>query len=600
MRVHIALLCLVFIASCTGGPKPYDLYVGTDGVLISFSNNAPPATILEDRAFPVKFELHNAGANTVSYEKLLITFNYDPLYITGGISPYDPGKYDIEQKNAQVKQILGRGDFYSQGERKIYDIPTDGAFIAKPVPGQREEPQTDLTASVCYAYRTFASVSVCIDTNIYQQNEREQTCKEESISLSGGQGAPIAITQVDVQSLPVIQNGVEVIKPQFTIHIQDVGKGYLVGPDSLDMQSACVLKSIPKEQVNTVRVEARLLKTKLQCGKSINELSGLVKLEQGKGEIICTVAENDLSDPVFSATQNFQTVLTINASYLYKMSTTKKIAIQRVLGRTTEDPLTLNTKVSGYAYSGDKLILDDLDRPMTQCAYLQANPTQAPKILQDRIADLAPKKLSCACGQQRCLQLGRNFSCFEGLCPGDTYCCTDLPPPPPTEGSSHSITGGELAKDFVPEETLSIPSTQPPANGTRVPHISKQQYNDLLEAAAAHYGIPEDVLKAVAYQESKWNNTLIGDGGKSYGTMQIHTRWHEHYDIERGKLDPSYNIQYGAQYLASLKRSNEESWFWALARYNGGSNPNDKARAYATKVLEHAKNKPWIKQWNIK
>lgn len=123
----------------------------------------------------------------------------------------------------------------------------------------------------------------------------------------------------------------------------------------------------------------------------------------------------------------------------------------------------------------------------------------------------------------------------------------------------------------------------------------KQQINDLLEAAAKKYGIPVDILKAVAWQESSWNpKALSYDAQHGKGVMQIDDRFHQ-FAKTQDVFDPVKNIEYGANYLRSLydnaKSGNpglkdEECWKMALKRYNGGS-------TYPGKILGIANKKPW-------
>jgi soluble lytic murein transglycosylase-like protein len=114
----------------------------------------------------------------------------------------------------------------------------------------------------------------------------------------------------------------------------------------------------------------------------------------------------------------------------------------------------------------------------------------------------------------------------------------------------------------------------------------------LLDAAAAKYGIPPDILKAVAWQETGWNAKAVGDGGDSHGMMQINTPAHPDYDIKKGQSDPTYNIEYGARFLANLYKSTND-WQTAVTQYNG-SGP--KAVAYGNSVMNHVANTPWVRK----
>ncbi|HXE73124.1 MAG TPA: transglycosylase SLT domain-containing protein, partial [Candidatus Nitrosotenuis sp.] len=130
----------------------------------------------------------------------------------------------------------------------------------------------------------------------------------------------------------------------------------------------------------------------------------------------------------------------------------------------------------------------------------------------------------------------------------------------------------------------------PPANpNVQIPNFGKNpdkaQINQMLEAAAQKYGIPPNILKAVAWQESGWNpRALSFDGQHGKGIMQIDDRFHE-FARTPDVFDPAKNIDYGARFLANLYKQTG-SWSGALKRYNGGS-------SYPPKILALAEQRPW-------
>jgi len=342
---------MLVLSGCGGGGSGsvFQQYRGTEGLSIVFMKNAPAASVYEDRPFPVRVEVHNKGATNVDYNDMRLTFSYDPLYIGGGKTPYDPRDYDFDNTG-----IEGRSIYYREGQKTTFIMPSDAAFFAKKILGQRESPDTDLTASVCYSYTTSLGADVCIDTNIYQENERAQSCKQEDLTFSGGQGAPIAVTKVETRSIPLYdrETRAEMIKPEFLITIKDVGGGYLVGPDTLPLESACLLKSIPREQLSAVRVRAWLLSTELVCGNTaLTKEAGIVRLYEGTAEVSCTVPQTALSDAVFSATQNFQSTLQVNISYIYKASAKMPISIERTPGTVYDEfPSWMTQRATGATY----------------------------------------------------------------------------------------------------------------------------------------------------------------------------------------------------------------------------------------------------------
>jgi membrane-bound lytic murein transglycosylase MltF len=45
--------------------------------------------------------------------------------------------------------------------------------------------------------------------------------------------------------------------------------------------------------------------------------------------------------------------------------------------------------------------------------------------------------------------------------------------------------------------------------------------DEILQWVAHKHGIAEDVVRAVAVQESWWRMSAVGDGGDSFGIMQM-------------------------------------------------------------------------------
>jgi hypothetical protein len=167
------------------------------------------------------------------------------------------------------------------------------------------------------------------------------------------------------------------------------------------------------------------------------------------------------------------------------------------------------------------------------------------------------------------------------------------------------------AKDAATQKTqqgTKDAATQKTQQGTEVAATRKTQqvnvnptYAEIekkLEAAADKYGVPRDVMKAVAWQESFWeqfdskgNPTVQnnrGRGGKilsrDWGIMQINDHYHP-TAFPEAKTDIDANIDYSARLLRDLRKESK-SWNGAVIRYNGN-------RVYLTHVQRHMKKKPW-------
>ena len=95
---------------------------------------------------------------------------------------------------------------------------------------------------------------------------------------------------------------------------------------------------------------------------------------------------------------------------------------------------------------------------------------------------------------------------------------------------------------------------------------------DVIFDECKKYNISPALVIAMIYQESRFDDTIIGDNGRSYGLMQIQKRYHKDRMIKLGctdLLDPTQNIRVGVDLLAELKAQNNDI-FWVLMAYNGG------------------------------
>lgn len=150
--------------------------------------------------------------------------------------------------------------------------------------------------------------------------------------------------------------------------------------------------------------------------------------------------------------------------------------------------------------------------------------------------------------------------------------------------------GGHMGNYGNPQAN---PNAQIPNCG---PQPNKAQIGNMLDAAAQKYGIPPEILKAVAFKESRWNPNAVGDGGNSFGMMQIYRRAHPNYNVAQGQANPAYNIDYAARLLRS-HYDKTGNWQTAVMRYNG-SGPM--ARAYANDVFTNIlPNRPWQRQFGV-
>lgn len=101
-----------------------------------------------------------------------------------------------------------------------------------------------------------------------------------------------------------------------------------------------------------------------------------------------------------------------------------------------------------------------------------------------------------------------------------------------------------------------------------------------IQEGAEAAGIDAALIKAMIQKESQWNAGAMGDGGKSYGLMQIHKRFHTDRMARLGVtdlLDPVQNIKVGTDYLKELNAmSGGRGTSWLLMAYNMGPDQANK------------------------
>ena len=108
------------------------------------------------------------------------------------------------------------------------------------------------------------------------------------------------------------------------------------------------------------------------------------------------------------------------------------------------------------------------------------------------------------------------------------------------------------------------------------------------------YGVDPVVVIAMIATESDFDPETIGDGGDSYGLMQVQPKWHSERMERLGVTDllnPYQNVTVGIDYLSEMVgRGNGIEW--SLAAYNAGATGanNGVGFGYAKEVLDMSEN----------
>ena len=119
--------------------------------------------------------------------------------------------------------------------------------------------------------------------------------------------------------------------------------------------------------------------------------------------------------------------------------------------------------------------------------------------------------------------------------------------------------------------------------------LSKELQIHIIETCEEHH-IDPAIVMAMAYRESGFNAEAIGDGGDSYGLLQIQPRWH-YGRMERlgctDLIDPFQNVTVAVDYLAEQLDRYDGDMAKALVAYNQG-HFKETITDYALDVLDMA------------
>lgn len=106
--------------------------------------------------------------------------------------------------------------------------------------------------------------------------------------------------------------------------------------------------------------------------------------------------------------------------------------------------------------------------------------------------------------------------------------------------------------EYINEHTEdSTEATEPSSGLYDVPLDSELQLHIISEAV--EHDIDPAIILAMAYKESTYRTDAVGDGGDSYGLLQVQPRWHYKRMQKLGcmdLLDPYQNVTVAVDYLA--------------------------------------------------
>lgn len=101
---------------------------------------------------------------------------------------------------------------------------------------------------------------------------------------------------------------------------------------------------------------------------------------------------------------------------------------------------------------------------------------------------------------------------------------------------------------------------------------SKKELLSMIDRTAREYGLDPEVMKGIAWVETRFNSKLIGDNGESFGLFQIQPKWHKKRMDKLGITDlmnPQSNTIVACNYMRELL-NRYGNYKEAIIAYNAG------------------------------
>jgi len=294
------VILLIFIIGCTGSVTDQDIeedfHKGIQGITMKFVPNAPPSKIYEGDHLAVSVELFNKGAypDTSNFQGKLEISGFDTSAISGS----------WQGGNSMPADLQGRSMYNPVGGYGIMTYETSSINV----PFDADSYPADVIIHSCYNYKTQASTLMCIDPNPYEAVSEKKVCSVGDKTLSGGQGAPVAVTKIEEEV------GADTI--YFRIYIRNMGGGTVINPSSYNK---CPF-DLEFEDLNKVVVN---VDTSFDAGPRCTPAgtsSDPVNLVSGQGFIFCSFRKP-------SAESAYLSPLNIEINYVYSDSISKHVDI---------------------------------------------------------------------------------------------------------------------------------------------------------------------------------------------------------------------------------------------------------------------------------
>jgi len=273
---------------------------------MSFMADMPPAKMYDNMPIDLVVEIKNKGAypqpTSITGWAIIITpgtKGIGTLYLSG----FDDTLIMGMPKQMSIPNLEGKNPYNLEGG---YDVVSFRGNIINFDSRNIDSYNANFLVTSCYNYETIASQTVCVDPEPYSTKEKTKVCTiPPSYSLSGGQGAPVAVTKIEETVLSD--------KIQFKIYMKNLGDGKIVDKNRLNIDCPY---SLDYTNLNKVYVSGRVSGYSLSC-----KPNNPINLINEEGSVICTVPKPAMSKSAYTIP------LQVKLEYGYSSSIQKSVEI---------------------------------------------------------------------------------------------------------------------------------------------------------------------------------------------------------------------------------------------------------------------------------
>jgi len=305
------VLMLLILAACTQNTNPTETKVltGTQGIKMEIMDQGIPESVFEEEQMDLIMRFTNMGAHPVTASDSILKVTLDQGYLE-----FDGGS-SIMTDSVEVK---GQEQFNRVNDFIIKQFP----FSSLTLDQQSRTHDSLILATLCYNYMTTVYANVCIDTDIYNSRPLEKACTARTVSLSGGQGAPVAVTKIE----PRMQGNQDSVRPQFVITIQNQDEGSVID----NINTICSSSAASRTGYNTLEIAdirfSDYTISDFECIPHTEDGRYIAKLEGEEDEVVCTLREGRMA----RNTETYQTPLYIELRYGYTVSKSTQVNIRKL------------------------------------------------------------------------------------------------------------------------------------------------------------------------------------------------------------------------------------------------------------------------------